>query len=72
MFIRKVWYKSNVGANPSFEDLMKQTTKNNAGRQANKRINVLNKLIMKNITDLMSTGDSCEKLTGYGLEVSKV
>lgn len=69
---RKVWYKPNVGANPTFEELMKQTTKNNAGRQSSKRVNVLNKLIMKNITDLMATGESCDKLVGYGLEISKV
>lgn len=51
---------------------MKQTTKNNAGRQSSKRVHVLNKLIMKNITDLMATGESCDKLIGYGLEISKV
>jgi len=61
-----------VGANPTFEELMKQTTKNNARRQLNKRVVVLNKLIMKNITDLMTTGENADKLIGYGLEISKV
>ncbi|XP_025196426.1 putative ribosome-binding factor A, mitochondrial isoform X2 [Melanaphis sacchari] len=51
---------------------MKQTTKNNAGRQTSKRIAVLNKLLMKNITDLMATGENSDKLIGYGLEISKV
>lgn len=51
---------------------MKQTTKNDAGRQATKRVKVLNKLLMKNITDLMSTGEHSDKLIGYGLEVTKV
>lgn len=69
---RKVWYKSNIGANPTFEELMKQTTKNNAGRQSNKRVVVLNKLIMKNITDLMATGENSDKLIGFGLEITKV
>lgn len=69
---KKVWYKSNVGANPTFEELLKQTTKNNAGRQATKRVHVLNKLIMKNITDLMATGENSDQLIGYGLEISKV
>ncbi|XP_025196425.1 putative ribosome-binding factor A, mitochondrial isoform X1 [Melanaphis sacchari] len=69
---KKVWYKPNVGANPTFEELMKQTTKNNAGRQTSKRIAVLNKLLMKNITDLMATGENSDKLIGYGLEISKV
>lgn len=69
---RKVWYKTNVGANPTFEELMKQMTKNNAGRQSTKRVKVLNSLIMKNITDLMATGENSDKLIGYGLEISKV
>jgi len=51
---------------------MKQTTKNNAGRQSNKRVVVLNKLIMKNITDLMATGENSDKLVGFGLEITKV
>jgi len=51
---------------------MKQTTKNNAGRQTSKRIAVLNKLLMKNITDLMATGENSNKLIGYSLEISKV
>jgi len=73
IIFRKVWYKSNVGANPTFEELMKQTTKNNnAGRQSNKRVIVLNKLIMKNITDLMATGENADKLVGFGLEITKV
>lgn len=69
---RKVWYKSSVGANPTFEELMKQTTKNNAGRQSTKRVNVLNKLLMQNITDLMANGENFDQLIGYGLEISKV
>lgn len=51
---------------------MKQTTKNNAGRQTNKRVAILNKLLMKNLTDLMATGENSEKLIGYGLEISRV
>lgn len=69
---RKIWYKSNVGSNPTFEELLKQTTKNNAGRQATKRVHVLNKLIMKNITDIMATGENSDYLIGYGLEIIKV
>lgn len=72
LIFRKSWYKSNVGANPSFEELIKQTTKNNAGRQTSKRLAVLNKLLMKNITDLMATGENSDKLVGFGLEISKV
>jgi len=72
LLFRKVWYKPNVGANPTFEELIKQTTKNSAGRQTSKRLAVLNKLLMENITDLMATGENSDKLMGYGLEISKV
>lgn len=72
MVFRKVWYKPSVGANPTFEELMEQTTKTNAGRHMNKRVKILNKLIMKNITDLMATGEYSDKLVGCGLEISKV
>lgn len=51
---------------------MKQTTNKDAGRQAPKRVKVLNKLLMKYITDLMSTGEYSDKFIGYGLEITKV
>lgn len=47
-------------------------TEKNAGRQSTKRVKVLNSVIMKNITDLMATGENSDKLVGYGLEISKV
>lgn len=37
-----------------------------------RRINVLNKLFMKNITDIMATGEVSEELLGQGIQVSKV
>jgi ribosome-binding factor A len=40
------------------------------GKAANRRIIVLNKLFMKNVTDLMSTGEFAEKLFGKGIQIS--
>lgn len=37
-----------------------------------KRINVLNKLFMKNITDLMATGEYAHEFVGRGIEISRV
>lgn len=44
------------------------TTKGQIGKEANRRIAVLNKLFMKNVTDLMAYQFS-DKLFGYGLQV---
>lgn len=41
-------------------------------KHTNRRITVLNKLFMKNITDLMATGAMAESITGLGIEVSRV
>ncbi|XP_050432297.1 uncharacterized protein LOC126840525 [Adelges cooleyi] len=69
---KKSWYQSTVGANRSFEDIIKQTTKNESGRNTNKRVNILNNILMKNITDLMTAGELFDKIFGYGLEITKV
>lgn len=37
-----------------------------------KRTSILNKLFMRNITDLMSTGEYATQFYGYGLQVNKV
>lgn len=42
------------------------------GKEANRRITVLNKLFMKNVTDLMATGVFAEVLFGYGIQISTV
>jgi ribosome-binding factor A len=42
------------------------------GKEANRRVTVLNKLFMKNVTDLMATGVFAEVLFGYGIQISTV
>lgn len=42
------------------------------GKQGVQRLAMLNKLFMKNITDLMSTGTVAMDIVGRGIEISKV
>lgn len=42
------------------------------GKESTRRINVLNKLFMEQITDLMATGEHSEELVGYGIQISRV
>lgn len=42
------------------------------GKQGVQRLAMLNKLFMKNITDLMSTGTVALDIVGRGIEISKV
>lgn len=42
------------------------------GKQGLQRLAMLNKLFMKNITDLMSTGTVAMEIVGRGIEISKV
>lgn len=47
-------------------------TPNSSGKNAARRITVLNKLFMTHITDLLATGEVSEKLLGKGLQISRV
>lgn len=42
------------------------------GKEGTRRITVLNKLFMKNVTDLMTSGIFAEKLFGHGIQISTV
>ncbi|XP_055641164.1 uncharacterized protein LOC129778328 [Toxorhynchites rutilus septentrionalis] len=42
------------------------------GKESSRRLAVLNKLFMEQITDLLTTGRNSEKLAGHGLQISKV
>jgi hypothetical protein len=37
-----------------------------------RRVSVLNKLFMKHITDLLSTGEYSSEFSGYGIEINRV
>lgn len=64
---RRFVYNENM---PKMENPTKLSSTLKQGKEANRRVTVLNKLFMKNVTDLMATGEYAEKLYGYGLQVS--
>lgn len=64
---RRWVYNENM---PKMESATKLSSTLKQGKEANRRVTILNKLFMKNVTDLMATGMFAEKLYGYGLQVS--
>ncbi|XP_049877362.1 putative ribosome-binding factor A, mitochondrial [Pectinophora gossypiella] len=70
---KKQWYPTEmygVEPLPSVKSLTK--VKNTPGKQGVRRIAMLNKMFMKQITDLMSTGTVAMEVVGRGIEISKV
>lgn len=70
---KKQWYptqKADDAGLPSIKSLTK--IKYEPGKRGIRRVAVLNKLFMKSITDLMSTGTVSMKVVGHGIEISKV
>lgn len=68
---KRRWYQDG----PSTPKLVTAASLSNPARQgknAPRRVHVLNKLFMKHITDLMSTGETADVLVGRGLQVSHV
>lgn len=55
---------------PKFESVSKLSSSKGQGKESIRRITVLNKLFMKNISDLMATDKFCQDILGYGLQVS--
>lgn len=64
---KKYWSTFENNSLPSTTKM----TSSNGGKGA-KRIAVLNKLFMKNITGLMATGEVAADIVGKGIEISKV
>ncbi|XP_072942599.1 putative ribosome-binding factor A, mitochondrial [Epargyreus clarus] len=70
---KKQWYQAptqEIDAMPSVKSLTK--TKYEPGKQGARRVAMLNKLFMKYITDIMSTGTVSMNIIGRGIEISKV
>lgn len=66
------WYSESTTM-PTFVSATKLVNdQKGMGKKSKRRSNMLNKLYMRNITDIMATGDMAEKLLGYGIQVSKV
>lgn len=65
---RRWCYNENL---PKVENIQKISSSKGQGKESNRRITVLNKLFMKNITDLMATDNFAKSILGYGLQVRK-
>lgn len=62
---KKVWYDDT----PRLQSIQSLTNPASQGKSSLRRVNVLNKLFMRHITDFMATD---ETYAGYGLEISRV
>ncbi|XP_034835218.1 putative ribosome-binding factor A, mitochondrial [Maniola hyperantus] len=70
---KKQWYPVqpiDTNSMPSVKSLTK--IKYEPGKRGIRRVAMLNKLFMKNITDIMSTGTVSMQVVGRGIEISKV
>lgn len=63
---RRFQYNENL---PKMESVKKLSDSKGQGRESNRRITVLNKLFMKNITDLMATDRFAKNISGLGIQV---
>ncbi|XP_058059113.1 putative ribosome-binding factor A, mitochondrial [Anopheles bellator] len=69
---RKHYYDETSDRGPKLMSVSTVASTKRQGKESNRRVTVLNKLFMKNITDLMATGSFAGDLYGYGLQVSHV
>lgn len=69
-----VFRAQNIGSLNNEENLMKAVTppKKNTNQVNSRRMNVLNKLFMEQISSLLATGEISEEILGKGLQVSRV
>ncbi|GBP62565.1 Putative ribosome-binding factor A, mitochondrial [Eumeta japonica] len=66
---KRTWYQSQ-NLMPTVKSLSKPN--NEPGKRSLRRVVVLNKLFMKHITDLLSTGSLSLEILNRGIEISKV
>lgn len=66
---RKVFISDEL---PRSVTASKLSSAHGQGKESNRRINVLNKLFMTNITNLMTTETFGQEILGYGVQVSRV
>lgn len=74
---KKRWFPSadstqSADSNVVFKQSQFGKAPNSRGKNDTRRVNVLNKLFMKHITDLMATGEISESILGKGLQVTRV
>lgn len=71
---KRRWFQDTGGADsvPKLQTASSLSSVKRQGKNAPRRVHVLNKLFMKHITDLMSTGEVSDTLLGHGLEITHV
>uniref|UniRef100_A0A182JXT9 Ribosome-binding factor A n=1 Tax=Anopheles christyi TaxID=43041 RepID=A0A182JXT9_9DIPT len=69
---KKRYYDETNDRGPKLLPTKSLASTNRQGKESNRRVAVLNKLFMKNITDLMATGSFASDLYGYGIQISRV
>ncbi|XP_037809023.1 uncharacterized protein LOC119601868 [Lucilia sericata] len=74
---KKRWFPSTESSQPGSNSVMFKQSQfgkkpNGGGKNATRRMTVLNKLFMKHVTDLMATGEISDTILGKGLQVSRV
>lgn len=69
---KRRWYQDRDGEMPKLQTAVSLSNPSRQGKNAPRRVHVLNKLFMKHITDLLSTGEASEAILGRGLEVTHV
>uniref|UniRef100_A0A182PAA0 Ribosome-binding factor A, mitochondrial n=1 Tax=Anopheles epiroticus TaxID=199890 RepID=A0A182PAA0_9DIPT len=69
---KKRYYDETNDSGPKLMPTKSLASTSRQGKESNRRVAVLNKLFMKNITDLMATGSFASDLYGYGIQISRV
>lgn len=69
--VKRRWFQDTEDV-PKMQSATSLSSSKHQGKNAPRRIHVLNKLFMQHITDLMSTGEVSETILGRGLEISHV
>lgn len=69
---KKRYYDETNDRAPKLVPTASLASTNRQGKESNRRVAVLNKLFMKNVTDLMATGSFAGDLYGYGIQISRV
>lgn len=69
---KRQWYPNEVSSKPALSSTQSFSKSLRKGKNVVRRVHVLNKLFMKYVTDLMTTGEISQEIIGKGLEISKV
>ncbi|XP_059621725.1 uncharacterized protein LOC132265177 [Phlebotomus argentipes] len=71
---RRQWHENNIPSGTFDRAASAQAISNPRGHPKHvlRRVTVLNKLFMRNIADIMSTGELSQEIVGKGLEISRV